>query len=114
MSEPVSVTDEFMREQMTRSRDYVLVLLHQGPSYGTDGFERIVWEHGRRNFQLRAQRLLSIVGPVRDDTPLCGIGIFDGSIEQVTSVMNADPGVQAGIFTFEVHPMRSFPGDALA
>ena len=107
------ISDDFMREHMTLSRDYALVLLKEGPAYGSEGFERIVWEHGRRNFQLRADKLLSIVGPVRDDTPLCGIGIFDGTLEQITEVMNGDPGVQAGIFTFEVHPMRSFPGDAL-
>jgi hypothetical protein len=27
--------------------------------------------------------------------------------------MDCDPGVQAGIFTYEIHPIRSFPGDAL-
>jgi hypothetical protein len=27
--------------------------------------------------------------------------------------MNDDPGVQAGVFTFEVHPCRGFPGDSL-
>jgi hypothetical protein len=27
--------------------------------------------------------------------------------------MDADPGVQAGVFVYEVHPVRSFPGDAL-
>jgi hypothetical protein len=113
MTKPAPITDDFMREQLTLSRDYTLVLLHQGPAYGSEGFEGIVWEHGRRNFQLRAEGLLSIVGPVRDDSPLCGIGIFDGTIEQITEVMNADPGVQAGVFTFEVHPMRSFSGDAL-
>jgi hypothetical protein len=108
-----AISDEYMREHMTLSRDYALVLLKAGPQYGSEGSERIVWEHGRRNFQLRAEKFLSIVGPVRDDSPLCGIGIFDASLEQVTEVMNGDPGVQAGIFTFEVHPMRSFPGDAL-
>jgi hypothetical protein len=107
------ISDDYMREHMTRSRDYALVLLKEGPKYGSEGSDRIVWEHARRNFQLRAEKMLSIIGPVRDDSPLCGIGIFDGSLEQVTTVMNGDPGVEAGIFTFEVHPMRSFPGDAL-
>jgi hypothetical protein len=31
----------------------------------------------------------------------------------VIAIMDGDPGVQAGIFTYEVHPVRSFPGDAL-
>jgi hypothetical protein len=107
------ISDDVMREQMTLTRGYTLVLLQAGPQYGTDGFERIVWEHGRRNFELRAAGLLSIVAPVRDDTSLCGVGIFDGTLEEVTEIMNGDPGVQAGVFTFEVHPIRSFPGDAL-
>jgi len=27
--------------------------------------------------------------------------------------MDADPGVRAGIFTYDVHPVRGFPGSAL-
>jgi len=27
--------------------------------------------------------------------------------------LNDDPGVQAGVFTFEVHGCRGFPGDSL-
>ncbi len=27
--------------------------------------------------------------------------------------MNDDPGVAAGVFTYQVHPCRGFPGDAL-
>ena len=29
------------------------------------------------------------------------------------AVMDADPGVKAGVFTYEVHVSRSFPGDRL-
>jgi hypothetical protein len=114
MTESSPISDAFMREQLTLSRGYALVLLHAGPHYGTEGAERIVWEHARRNFQLRADGKLSIIGPVRDESALCGIGIFDGPVDEITDIMDADPGVQAGLFTFEVHPMRSFPGDALA
>ena len=102
-----------MREQMTRTRGYAVVLLHAGEKYGTEGFEKIVWEHGRNNFSMRADGLLSIVCPVRDDTELCGVGIFNASVEETTKLMEADPGVRAGVFTFEVHPVSSFPGDAL-
>jgi hypothetical protein len=107
------ITDDDMREQLTRTRDYSLVLLHAGERYGTEGADKIVWEHGRNNFSMRADGLLSIVGPVRDDSELCGVGIFNASIEETTKLMDADPGVQAGVFTYEVHPVRSFPGDAL-
>jgi hypothetical protein len=27
--------------------------------------------------------------------------------------MEDDPGVKAGVFVYEVHPCRSFPGDSL-
>ena len=30
------------------------------------------------------------------------------------NVMAEDPGVKAGVFTFRLHPVRSFPGDRLA
>ncbi len=32
----------------------------------------------------------------------------------VSEIMDDDPGVRAGVFTYEVHPVRSFPGDTLA
>ena len=107
------ITDDFMREQMTRTRAYSVVLLYAGEHHGDEGSDKIIWEHGRNNFSMRADGLLSIVCPVRDDSNLCGVGIFNASIEETTKLMEADPGVQAGVFTFEVHPARSFPGDAL-
>ena len=107
------ISDDEMRSQLQRSRGYTLVLLTAGPAYGTRAAEPIVWEHGRRNFALRADGLLSIVCPVLDDSPLCGVAIFDLDPEATRAVMDQDPGVAAGVFGYEVHPVRSFPGDAL-
>jgi len=107
------ITDEYMAEQLGRSQAYSVVLLSAGPRYGTEGADAIVFEHGRRNFALRADGVLAIVCPVVDDSPLCGVGIFTGSVEETAAVMDDDPGVRAGVFTYEVHPVRSFPGDAL-
>ncbi len=107
------ITDDFMREQLVRTREYSLVLLKAGEKYGAEGSNAIIWEHGRRNFELRADGLLSIVCPVPDDSELCGVGIFDASPERTRELMEADPAVVAGVMTFEVHPVRSFPGDAL-
>ena len=53
------------------------------------------------------------MGPVTDDSELSGVGIFDASEEETVRIMEGDPGVQAGVFTYEVHPVRSFPGDTL-
>ena len=107
------LTDEQMREALTETRAYTVVLLEAGPGYGTDEARPIVWEHGRRNFALRAEGVLSIVCPILDDSPLCGVGIFPGTVHEVRTVMEGDPAVQAGVFTYRLHPTRSFPGDAL-
>ena len=77
------------------------------------GVEKIIREHGRRNMALQAAGLLAIVCPVTDGGEVRGLGIFDAEPESVREIMAGDPGVQAGVFTFEVHPCFSFPGDAL-
>ena len=107
------LTDDEMRQMLTLSRDYCAVILRAGPAAKAPGADRVVWEHARRNFTLRAQGILSIVCPVRDGSDVNGIGIFNGTVEEVRAVMDADPGVKAGVFTYELHPCRGFPGDAL-
>ena len=108
-----TITDEMMRQMMSRSRNYCLVILKHGPNKQMDGVEKIIWEHGRRNFELRADGVLSIVCPVPDESDVSGVGIFNASLEEVTKIMDGDPGVQAGVFVYEVHVCRSFPGDSL-
>jgi hypothetical protein len=41
------------------------------------------------------------------------MGIFDASVEEVKKIMDEDPGVKAGVFVYEVHPCRGFPGSSL-
>jgi hypothetical protein len=107
------ITDEYMLEMRGRAKPYTFMLLRNGPNRFMDGADQIVWEHGRRNHALRRQGVLAIVCPVADDSPVCGIGIFDAPPGEVVRIMDDDPGVRAGIFEYEVHPVRSFPGDAL-
>lgn len=107
------ITDDFMHEMRAQARSYTVVLLKATPGFYEPGARAIIWEHGRRNFSLRADGLLSIVCPVTDDSEYAGVGIFNATPDQVARLMDADPGVTAGIFTYEVHPVRSFPGDAL-
>ncbi len=108
-----TITDEFMRERMGANRSYSLVILKAGPNKQTPEAEQIVWEHGRRNFALREAGLLSIVCPVRDESDVSGIGIFNATVEETKKIMDEDPGVQAGVFVYELHACRSFPGDCL-
>ncbi len=108
-----TITDEFMLQMMTTTKTYCIIILKAGPNKQMDGVEKIIWEHGRRNFALRADGLLSIVCPVSDGSEVSGIGIFNASVEETKKIMDEDPGVQAGVFVYELHPCRSFPGDSL-
>jgi hypothetical protein len=106
-------TDDEMNALLPTARPYSVVILRAGPNYGSEGAAPIVWEHGRRNFGLRDDGRLAVVLPVLDDSDVCGIGVFTGSVEDTSAVMADDPGVREGVFSFEVHPVMGFPGDAL-
>lgn len=108
-----TISDEFMRDMLAKTKPYTLVLLRATAKLHEPGVDAVVWEHGRRNFSLRADGTLAIVCPVRDGSEWAGIGIFNAPEEEVVRTMDEDPGVKAGIFTYEVHPTRSFPGDRL-
>jgi hypothetical protein len=107
------ITDDFMREMLGRTAEFTVVLLRNGPNADAENRAELQWEHGRRNFALRAEGTLAIVCPVMDGSELAGVGVFTTGTEETARIMDEDPGVQAGVFTYEVHPVRSFPGDAL-
>jgi hypothetical protein len=102
-----------MNEMLSKSQTYALVILKRTPAMRRPDVDPIIWEHGRRNFALRARGLLAIVCPVLDDSELAGIGLFSVSPGEVERIMDDDPAVKSGILTYEVHPVRSFPGDCL-
>jgi hypothetical protein len=56
---------------------------------------------------------LAVVCPVVDGSAVAGVGIFSTGAEETAAIMNDDPGVRAGVFSYELHPCRGFPGDAL-
>jgi hypothetical protein len=107
------ISDEYMREMLGRTAAFTVVLLRDGPNADAENRADIQWEHGRRNFALRAEGTLAVVCPVMDDSELAGVGVFTTNVEETARIMDEDPGVQAGVFVYEVHPVRSFPGDAL-
>jgi hypothetical protein len=75
----------------------------------------VAWinKHGKRNFALRTAGLMPIVCPVADGSGVTGVGIFAASPEEVERIMSGDPGVKEGMFTYDIHPTRTFPGSAL-
>lgn len=107
------ISNEFMMQILPQAKLFSVVLLKVGPNFGQPENQPIIWEHARRNFALREEGLRSIVCPVSDETDLKGVGIFNADLDQTKEIMEGDPGVMAGVFTFEVHTARSFPGDSL-
>lgn len=108
-----TITDEFMRQMISRAKGYCIVVLRPGPKIDMDAADKVVWEHGRSNFRLRAEGKLAIVCPIRGAKEIEGIGIFTTELEETRRMMDDDPGVKAGLFTYEAYPCRSFPGDCL-
>ncbi len=97
----------------TATKTYTAVILRNGPNRYAHGAEAVIEEHGRRVRQLRADGLLSVMCTVDDGTEVDSIGIFDVGAERTRDLMDVDPGVRAGTFEYEVHPVLGHPGDAL-
>lgn len=109
----VAITDECMRENLSKTKAYTVMILRKATKHDVPGADAIIWEHGRRNFELRSEGKLSIVCPINDGSDVAGIGIFNAAPEEVKRIYSEDPAVKAGILLFEIHPGLSFPGDSL-
>jgi len=107
------ITDDYMRQMIAATKNYCIVILKAGPKKHEPGTEQLIWEHVRRNFALRAEGVLPIVCPINDGSEVSGIGIFTTNAEETKKIMDADPGVQAGVFIYELHVCRGFPGASL-
>lgn len=107
------ISDELMREMLQKTRPHTVVILRRTPKRDEPGADRVVWEHGRRNFLLRNEKKLLIVCPVNDETDVRGLCVFSTGLDETRKIMEGDPAVRAGIFVYEVHPAESFPGDSL-
>ena len=102
-----------MRSRLTGARPYTMVVLRATAAYTRPACDDLIWEHGRRNMALVEAGLLSVVLPVADDTDTAGYGVFNADFDTTRRLMDDDPGVRAGIFTAELHPVRGFPGACL-
>lgn len=109
-----AITDEYMNQMRQNTKTYTAVLLKAGPNFNQPDAYPVIREHGRRNYALREEGLLNIVSPVLDGGNLKGLAIFNANLDETRKIMQEDPGVQAGIFVFEIYTIRSFPGDSLA
>ena len=69
--------------------------------------ERIFREHAVSTIKRVESGLQLAAGPVKDspqeDEPVCGFGIFQrGSLDEARELMDTDPGVQQGQYTYDV------------
>ncbi len=108
-----TVTDDEMRARIAKTKDYSVIILKAGPNKNQPGADKIIWEHGRRNFTLRSDGLMPIVLPIADGSDVSGIAVFNVDAAQTKAIMDQDPAVKAGIFVYELHTCRGFPGDCL-
>jgi hypothetical protein len=106
-------TDDEMNQLAMTARPYSLVILKAGPNSLDAAAPSLMWEHGRRNLGLRDAGVLAVSLVVLDDSELWGIRVLAGTVDDTVALMNDDPGVAAGVFTFEVHPCRGFAGQSL-
>jgi uncharacterized protein YciI len=89
---------------------YEIVLLRRtrhSRESGEQTQERIFREHAAYTIGLRTQGHILAAGPVRqakaEDEPVTGFGIYQkGSHEQVRELLENDPGVQQGQYTFDI------------
>jgi hypothetical protein len=107
------MTDDDMKNRLAQAKTFTLVILRKTPRMAEEGARAIVWEHGRRNMGLQADGVMPLVFPVADETDVSGVSVFVGAPDEVRGIMDGDPGVAAGLFTYEIHPCRGFPGSAL-
>ena len=113
------VTDEMLQGALQHIRPYTVCILKAGLSFQEPGPAReswvtdLIWEHGKRNYALYLAGLKRIVCPIGDGSGTTGVSIFDADPDEVDQIMRQDPGVKAGLFTYEIHATQTFPESTL-
>ena len=97
--------------EMTR---YVVGLFHRGPNSSpqqTDESRRIQEGHMANIRKMAETGKLIVAGPFTDGGDLRGILIFKlDSVDEARALVEADPAVQAGRLTIELHPWFAAAG----
>lgn len=109
----IEISDDYMKEMRGKTKEYTVLLLRRTADTKQADIWPTIWEHGRRNHQLRASGIMPIVCPIPEDEVMAGVGIFDADPSEVDRIMAEDPAVKAGFLSYTVHACIGFPGDAL-
>jgi uncharacterized protein YndB with AHSA1/START domain len=107
------ISDEAMRSRLAGAAAYTAVVLLPTEQLVRPQVDPLIWAHGRRNMALVAEGIAPIITPTAGGTGPSGFAIFTTDPDETRAIMDADPAVAAGIFTYEIHPVRGFPGSTL-
>lgn len=98
-------------------KQYYFVMLTKGDNSGRiDSVKagRIIAGHLQNIKRMQSEGKLVIVGPFGDNGNRRGIFIFDvPKQEDVEKLLQNDPAIKAGMFTYEIHPWWSEKGQSL-
>jgi uncharacterized protein YciI len=97
---------------------YQMVLLRrtrQYPDFDEESTERIFREHLAYTLSLLARGDQLAAGPVPDgpaeEETICGVGLYQKeSLDEVRQLLEQDPGVKQGLYTFQVMTWLTAPG----
>ncbi|HEX3390543.1 MAG TPA: YciI family protein [Streptosporangiaceae bacterium] len=101
---------------------YQMVLLRHtaaGRDLDQETRERIFREHLAHTLRMVASGEQLAAGPVGDSPAgaedICGVGFYQKeSVDEVRRLMDQDPGVQQGLYCFDVMTWRTAPGTITA
>lgn len=105
-------TDEQIQQLAATAQTFSIAILSWAEGRYQDGADAIELEHQRRMIGMHADGTIAVLCPVPAG-PLAGVAVMTKPLEEATEIMAADPCVQAGMMTVEVHACLGFPGDSL-
>lgn len=106
----VEITPNAIKAEVAKARSYTLVVLRRGPRF--DATSDIQMSHLQHVFGMRnaGEQLVTI--PVTDSGEIVGIGLMaTANKDEAAALMESDPGVAAGRFTYELLSCMAMPGD---
>ena len=110
----MAVTQEQIRQELAKGKPYIVVLLKKGKKFITDKAqaEAMRGKHFDHLFQLRAEGKVIVLFGTRENGEIRSIEVFVSTDKpEVERLVNEDPAVQAGHFSFELLQMTGLPGD---
>ena len=117
MSSPYQhVPAEIVPELASAIKPYVLLIYKKGPNYNSPDKQKIIQgEHLPYVFDLRHRGIMSMAIPVMEpESEVAAIGIYNiTDKEEITRFVQQDPGVQKGLFTYELLNCMGMKGDTL-